>query len=123
MHRKTRVAISEEQTIFRLALEAVLKNAGVEIQISHSNNTDLLFSLEEQNTLPDICIIGINTYNNDTEETISYIKNTWPQLPLILLYDEYDSAKSDKYEHSSLMNYVSKNIDCNNFLNMINTSK
>ncbi len=92
------IALADDVRIFRKGLILCIntfKNCAVDIEAE--DGADLITKLESTNNLPDVCILDISMPQMDGYVALKHIKNTWPQIKVIMLsmhYNEYSIIKS-----------------------------
>ena len=102
--QNNKVVIVDNYEIFRLGLKSLLSRQSMHTTVvgeaADCQNIDTLLSA----THPDILLISLDKINQSDKETVSYLKQTYPHLKLIVLTDCQDEktivsfAKNNRIE-------------------------
>lgn len=79
------VAIAEDHPVVRSGLISLIEKMGLfEVAIEATNGRELLESINQRSSLPDICIVDLQMPEMDGFETIANIKYKWPTMPVLV---------------------------------------
>lgn len=81
-----RIAIADDHPVIRRGIAAILNAMdGLTVSIESDDGNDLIRQIEKANELPDVCILDICMPNMDGFDTITILKNRWPNIGVLVL--------------------------------------
>lgn len=81
-----KIAYADDHALVRNGISTVLNVfEDIDVIIQAKNGRDLIKQLEQATVLPDICLLDINMPEMDGFDTISSIKEKWPEIKVLIL--------------------------------------
>jgi len=85
------IAIADDSPYIRKGLVFTMNTyKDIAVDIIAEDGMDLLEKIESANKLPDVCLLDISMPRMDGYETLRRIKETWPQMKVIMMSIHYN---------------------------------
>lgn len=95
-HQDFKIAIADDKKMMRLAIKDLIQSFGYTVTIEAENGNDLINQLQVSK-MPDACVIDINMPFLDGFDTAFTIKQSWPEIKVLIF-----SFKLDKWDNEKL---------------------
>ncbi|MGB8191884.1 MAG: response regulator transcription factor, partial [Chitinophagaceae bacterium] len=110
MTSHTRICLADDHTIFRKALKEVLSNKeGIEVLFDAENGEELIRKLASYSV--DIVLVDLSMPIISGKEAISYLKEHYPQLKIIVISACQDLSIINSVLEMGIHAYLSKTAD------------
>ncbi len=91
--KKITLGLTDDEDLFLLGLSAILEDTGVfTIELQASNGQELLTTIAEKDTIPDVLIIDVRMKVMDGIETSKHLLEKYPDCKIIILSTYYQDA-------------------------------
>ncbi len=112
MSNKIRIAITDDQNLFREGLANLLNtNAGYELVAQAENGRALLDQLAKLDTLPDIALIDMNMPEMNGVELNAVLRKEYPSIKVIVLSVHGEERYMSKMIEAGACGYLKKNCE------------
>ena len=120
MDSTIRIGIAEDHVLFRQGMVSLLKEeGGIDVLFEAENGVELLQHLKTGQ--PDVVLLDINMPVMEGKETLTRIRELYPNLKVIMLSMYYNSSYIAEYLTKGARAFLPKNCDIEKVIEAINT--
>jgi DNA-binding NarL/FixJ family response regulator len=105
------IAITDDNNLFRIALEALLEQNKIRILFDAKNGQELIDKLSVQPLLPDVILIDYNMPVMDGRETVEVLTKLYPNIKIIALSGFYFNYLVTRFINAGAKGFLTKNVD------------
>lgn len=109
------LAIADDHVLMRKAIVTMLISFGYSVMIQAANGLELILMLEHAPALPDICILDISMPVMDGYQTITELRQRWPDMKVLVLSMISNEYSVIKMLMEGASGYISKNAEPSEF--------
>lgn len=123
MSDKINIAFVEDVIMLRDSLVKALTslNPNYDVIIEASNGKDLIRKMESSETIPDIAIVDMEMPVMNGFETVTWLKQHYPQIKILILSQVLDEFQIIRIMKLGLSGYLSKFYDLHHIETALNT--
>ena len=89
---KIKVAVTDDEMLFRKGISMILKNNGIETMFEAEDGEELVEKLENLPVMPDILLLDMKMKKLNGVETTKIIRTKYPDLRIIILSTYYSNT-------------------------------
>jgi len=109
---KTKIAVVDDQVLFRKGLVSILENRfGIEVLIEAGGGKEFIEKLNTAAHLPGIVLLDLEMPDMDGKKVIEYLKEHYPQVKIIILSVHYNNDLVAHFIEMGTNSYLPKNTE------------